>query len=126
MLIRKERRNYRKRRHKPSTSRGVLSSAGLPITAGTHIPIQSSNRGLSCFSDVPSASSEDEVESAVIASQSDADDVESDVEKQGPFSFRRKLHCSYIAVNLKFFVLKPVKLVRPYIITKCFMFEILI
>lgn len=47
-------------------------------------------------------SSEDEVESAVVASHSEADEAESDVEKQGPFTFRRKLHCNYLAVSFSF------------------------
>lgn len=55
--------------------------------------------GLHCFSDQASASSEDEAESVVAASHSEADEAESDVEKQGPFAFRRKLHCSYLAVS---------------------------
>lgn len=98
LLIRKERRNYRKRRHKTSVTRGGLTPSGVSST-GASIPLTSSARGMGCFSDVPSASSEDEIESAVVASHSDVDEAESDVEKQGPFAFRRKLHCNYLAVS---------------------------
>lgn len=105
LLIRKERRNYRKRRHKTSTTRGGLTSVGVPAPTASTISasVASSTRGMSCFSDGPSASSEDEVESAVVASHSDADEAESDIEKQGPFTFRRKLHCNYLAVSLASF-----------------------
>ena len=102
MLIRKERRNYRKRRHKTSTTRGGLTSIGVPAPTASTIStsVASSTRGISCFSDGPSGSSEDEVEGVIVASHSDADEVESDIEKQGPFTFRRKLHCNYLAVSI--------------------------
>lgn len=99
MLIRKERRNYRKRRHKNSATRGGLAPSGVSTSTAASLSVASTARGLSCFSDAPSVSSEDEVESAVLASHSEADEAESDVEKQGPFTFRRKLHCSYLAVS---------------------------
>ncbi|XP_057380415.1 enhancer of polycomb homolog 1-like [Daphnia carinata] len=99
LLIRKERRNYRKRRHKNSTTRGGLATAGVPTPTASTVSasVASSVRGMSCFSDGPSASSEDEAETAAVASQSEADEAESDIEKQGPFTFRRKLHCNYLA-----------------------------
>lgn len=106
LLIRKERRNYRKRRHKNSTTRGGLTAIGVPTPTASTVSasVASSVRGMSCFSDGPSASSEDEAESAVVASQSEADEAESDIEKQGPFTFRRKLHCNYLAVSSQRFV----------------------
>lgn len=125
LLIRKERRNYRKRRHKATVTRGGLvssggapnhpssssSAAGAPMAAssaasaavGASASASLSARGLpagACLSDAPSVgSSEDEGGSAVAASQSDADEAESDAEKQGPFAFRRKMHCNYLAVS---------------------------
>lgn len=82
-----------------------MSSTGVSASAAAAISVASSTRGLSCFSDAPSASSEDEVESAVVASHSEADEAESDAEKQGPFTFRRKLHCNYLAVSVGFLAL---------------------
>lgn len=61
--------------------------------------LTSCTRGPNCFSDAPSMSSEDEIESAVPASPSDMDETESDFEKQGPFAFRRKQDCNYLAVR---------------------------
>jgi hypothetical protein len=117
LLIRKERRNYRKRRHKAGTvGRGGLVTSGptaaispSPATGATSAAAAAAataaslaSRGLpSCLSDAQSVgSSEDEAGSAVAASQSDAEEAESDLEKQGPFAFRRKLHCNYLAVSL--------------------------
>jgi len=51
------------------------------------------------MSDAQSASSEEEIEGTMGASQSDVDDMESELDKQGPFGFRRKLHCNYLAVS---------------------------
>lgn len=95
-MIRKERRNYRKRRHKTAAGRGGLSTSGAATLSSA---VTSAARGVSCFSDPASASSEDEAESVMVASHSEADEAESDIEKQGPFAFRRKLHCSYLAVS---------------------------
>ena len=132
---RKERRNYRKRRHK-STGRGGVTGPGASAPLSSSVSSShargsgaghgreggghgrdggggreggrevgggggSGGGGLTCFSDQASAgSSEDEAESVVAASHSEADEAESDIEKQGPFAFRRKLHCSYLAVSL--------------------------
>ena len=97
--LRKERRNYRKRRIKSSTRGGLLSPGLSTLPSGT--PTSASSRGLNWNSDAQSLSSEDEIEGAIGASQSDGDDLESEQEKQqGKFSFRRKLHCNYHAVSL--------------------------
>ena len=122
MIIRKQRRaDYRKRRHKKEEAAanvarprsaaatsavsgiggggGVLSSAAALAGNLSSLATSVASRGLSCLSDAPSLSSEDEAGSALAASQSDAEDVESDAEKQGPFAFRRKQHCNYLAVS---------------------------
>jgi len=137
---RKERRNYRKRRHK-STGRGGVTGPGASAPLSSSVSSShargsgaghgreggghgrdggggreggrevgggggSGGGGLTCFSDQASAgSSEDEAESVVAASHSEADEAESDIEKQGPFAFRRKLHCSYLA---------PAQVASPY------------
>lgn len=69
------------------------------VTSAAATSVASSSR----FSDVASASSEDEVEGTVAVTHSDVDDAESDWEKQGPFAFRRKLHCEYLAVSRRTF-----------------------
>ena len=94
-MIRKERRNYRKGRHKASSRNGGVQSGMNNVSSTAAATVASSSH----FSDVPSASSEEEVEGTVAISQSDVDDAESDREKQGPFAFRRKLHCEYLAVS---------------------------
>jgi hypothetical protein len=75
-----------------------LVSPDLSTLAAGHPAV--SSRGFNCLSDAQSVSSGEEIESTMGASQSDVDDLESELEKQGPFTFRRKRHCNYLAVSL--------------------------
>lgn len=102
LQIRKERRNYRKRKHKNSTLRPGQLSPGTTTGQQSVASISASSRSGKCFADALSLSSEEEAEAVALTPSSDIEEVETDVDRHGPFTFRRKLHCNYLAVSERF------------------------
>lgn len=84
--VRKEKRQYKKRKHKGTTAsqRAAASSAAAYIHAAA--------------GPLDMLSSEDEMEAAANAAVLSDEDVEPDV-VEDPFAFRRRIDCNYHAVS---------------------------
>ena len=102
LQIRKERRNYRKRKHKNSTLRPGQLSPGATVPGQPSAALSTARSG-KCYADALSISSEEEVDGVALTPSSDVEEVEPDVDRLGPFTFRRKPHCNYLAVIFSYF-----------------------